>query len=156
AALAIPASLRDSLMARLDRLGSVKELAQIGACIGREFTFELLQRVSTLRPSLLDSELDKLVEAGLVSRNDAPPTKVYMFKHALVQDAAYESLLKSRRSELHAQIAAVLERDFPERVAMAPEWLAHHHTQAGHLTQAIPLWRSAGTLAVARVALKEA
>jgi|CXWL01.1.fsa_nt_gi class 3 adenylate cyclase/tetratricopeptide (TPR) repeat protein len=156
AALAIPASLRDSLMARLDRLGAVKELAQIGACIGREFSFELLQHIAALRADSLDSELEKLVDAGLVSRSGAPPDAVYLFKHALVQDAAYDSLLKSRRSELHARIARVLENDFADRVATRPEWLAYHHTQAGHITQAIPLWRRAGTLAVARVTLKEA
>jgi class 3 adenylate cyclase len=154
--LAIPASLRDSLMARLDRLGNVKELAQIGACIGREFSFELLQHISALNTDALGRELEKLVDAGLVSRNGAPPNAVYVFKHALVQDAAYESLLRKRRGELHSRIADVLENEFADRVAKTPEWLAHHLTQAGHLTQAIPLWRKAGTLAVARVALKEA
>jgi class 3 adenylate cyclase/tetratricopeptide (TPR) repeat protein len=155
-ALAIPVSLRDSLMARLDRLGKVKELAQIGACIGREFSFELLHHISALHTDALERELEKLVDAGLVSRNGAPPSAVYIFKHALVQDAAYESLLKSRRGELHSRIADVLENEFADRVAKTPEWLAYHLTQAGHLTQAIPLWRRAGTLAVARVALKEA
>ena len=156
AALAIPESLRDSLMARLDRLGPVKELAQIGACIGREFSFELLERISTQRVDSLEASLETLVAAGLVTRRDPPPDATYIFKHALVQDAAYESLLKSRRCELHARIAQVLENDFVERVTNAPEWLAHHHTQAGHLAQAIPLWRRAGALAVGRVALKEA
>ncbi len=155
-ALAIPVSLRDSLMARLDRLGKVKELAQIGACIGREFSFELLQPVSSLRADALDQELEKLVDAGLVSRNGLTPHSIYTFKHALVQDAAYESLLRSRRSELHSKIADVLANQFADRVANKPEWLAYHHTQAGHLTQAIPLWQRAGTLAVSRVALKEA
>ena len=155
-ALAIPVTLRDSLMARLDRLGKVKELAQIGACIGREFSFELLHPIAALQADALARELEKLVDAALVSRNGAPPSAVYIFKHALVQDAAYESLLKSRRCELHSRIAEVLENEFADRVAKAPEWLAHHQTQAGHLTQAIPLWRRAGTLAVARVALKEA
>jgi len=155
-ALAIPVSLRDSLMARLDRLGKVKELAQIGACIGREFSFELLHHISALPTDALDRELEKLVDAGLVSCNGATPSAVYIFKHALVQDAAYESLLKSRRAELHSRIADVLENEFADRVAKTPEWLAYHLTQAGSLTQAIPLWRRAGTLAVARVALKEA
>ena len=155
-ALAIPASLRDSLMARLDRLGKVKELAQIGACIGREFSFELLHHISALHTDALDWELEKLVDAGLVSRNGAASSAVYIFKHALVQDAAYESLLKSRRAELHSRIANVLEREFADRVTKTPEWLAYHLTQAGHLSQAIPLWRRAGTLAVSRVALKEA
>jgi len=155
-ALAIPVSLRDSLMARLDRLGRVKELAQIGACIGREFSFELLHHISALPADALDSELEKLVEAGLVSRNGATPSAVYTFKHALVQDAAYESLLKRRRGELHSRISDVLENEFADRVAKAPELLAYHLTQAGQLAQAIPLWRRAGMLAVARVALKEA
>ncbi len=155
-ALAIPVSLRDSLMARLDRLGKVKELAQIGACIGRDFSFELLLPVSSLRADALDQELEKLVDAGLVSRNGMTPHSIYTFKHALVQDAAYESLLRSRRSELHSKIADVLEKQFADRVANKPEWLAYHHTQAGHLMQAIPLWQRAGTLAVSRVALKEA
>lgn len=156
AALTIPASLRDSLMARLDRLGPVKEFAQIGACIGREFSYELIERISTLRIEAIETSLETLVTAGLVTRRAAPPHATYMFRHALVQDAAYDSLLKSKRSELHAKIAEVMENDFADRVANAPEWLAHHHTQAGHLAQAIPLWRKAGTLAVGRVALKEA
>jgi class 3 adenylate cyclase/tetratricopeptide (TPR) repeat protein len=154
-ALAIPASLRDSLMARLDRLGPAKELAQIGACIGREFSYELIERVSGRRRDLLEASLEKLVDAGLATRNDAPSAAVYTFKHALIQDAAYESLLKSRRAELHARIAYVLEHDFSDTVTKAPEWLAHHRTQAGDLAEAIPLWRKAGILAVERVALKE-
>jgi class 3 adenylate cyclase/tetratricopeptide (TPR) repeat protein len=156
AALAIPTSLRDLLMARLDRLGPVKELAQIGACIGREFSYELIERISMRRPELLETSFKTLVDSGLVARRDSPPAALYTFKHALVQDAAYDSLLKSRRSELHARIAQVLENDFADLVTNAPEWLAHHRTQAGHLAQAIPLWRNAGTLAVGRVALKEA
>jgi predicted ATPase/class 3 adenylate cyclase len=156
AGLAIPASLRDLLMARLDRLGPVKEFAQIGACIGREFSFGLLERISGLSAGQLEASLKTLVDSGLVAQYDSPPAALYTFKHALIQDAAYDSLLKSRRSELHALIARVLENDFADRVAHTPEWLAHHHTQAGHLAQAIPLWRKAGTLAVGRVALKEA
>ncbi|HEV7990855.1 MAG TPA: AAA family ATPase [Gemmatimonadaceae bacterium] len=156
AALAIPVSLRDSLMARLDRLGAVKELAQIGACIGREFSYALIERVSTLPAASLEASLERLVDAGLVTRRDDPPDAIYTFRHALVQDAAYESLLRSRRVELHASIAHVLETEFADRVAATPEWLAHHHTQANHLYEAIPLWREAGSLAVKRVALKEA
>jgi len=159
-ALAIPASLRDSLMARLDRLGPAKETAQIGACIGREFSHELLGRVSTLDPGALEASLQRLLLAGLVTRSqDEPgqsPHAVYTFKHALVQDAAYDSLLKTRRSELHGRIVHVLETAMAEQVANSPETLAHHHTQAGHVTQAIPLWRAAGMSAVHRVALKEA
>ncbi len=154
--LAIPVSLRDSLMARLDRLGPVKEFAQIGACIGREFSHELLKRISTHSAGSLEASLEKLVETGLVTQRDSLPEAVYTFKHALVQDAAYDSLLKSRRVELHARIARVLEADFAERVTNEPAWLAHHHTQAGNLATAIPLWRKAGALAVGRVALKEA
>lgn len=155
-ALAIPASLRDLLMARLDRLGPVKELAQIGACIGREFPYGLIARVSLRPAEALGASLQALVDSGLVAQRDTPPAALYLFKHALVQDAAYDSLLKSKRSELHARIAQVLESDFAEQVANAPDWLAHHHTHAGHLRQAIPLWRKAGTSAAARVALKEA
>lgn len=155
-ALAIPASLRDSLMARLDRLGPVKELAQIGSCIGREFSYDLIERISRLAVERLTASLETLVRAGLVSRSDSPPNSKYTFTHALVQDAAYDSLLKTTRSELHGRIAHVIENDFADRVAKAPEWLAHHHTQAGQLTKAIPLWRKAGSIAVGRVAMKEA
>ena len=149
-ALAIPTSLRDSLLARLDRLAPVKEIAQIGACIGREFSYELLARISTLRDEQLEEALRKLTEAGLVYRRGTPPDATYTFKHALVQDAAYDSLLKSKRQQLHAQIAQVLEKDFSDRVANEPELLAHHYTQAGNLAAAIPLWRKAGELAVAK------
>lgn len=155
-ALAIPVSLRDSLMARLDRLGPAKEIAQIGACIGREFSHELLGRVTTLRGPALEASLQRLLLAGLVTLGDTPPDGTYTFKHALVQDAAYDSLLKTRRCELHGQIAQELEGALSDRVANNPELLAHHHTQAGHPAQAIPLWRKAGTSAVGRVALKEA
>jgi len=152
----IPVSLRDSLMARLDRLGPVKELAQLGSCIGREFSFDLLDRISSLDSDLLAASLDSLVEAGLVTRNHQPPDATYTFTHALVQDAAYDSLLKAKRLDLHARIADVIEADFTERVDKKPEWLAHHRTQAGQFTWAIPLWQKAGTIAVGRVALKEA
>jgi class 3 adenylate cyclase len=155
-ALAIPTSLRDSLVARLDRLASVKEVAQIGACIGREFSYELIARVTSLDGGPLEAALDKLVEAGLVIRRGTPPDASYTFKHALVQDAAYDSLLKSRRIQLHAVIAQALEHEFADRVANKPEWLAHHHTHAGNLGAAIPLWRMAGEVALGRVALHEA
>jgi len=156
AALAIPTSLRDSLAARLDRLAPVKEIAQIGACIGREFSHELLSRVATLGGGQLEAALDRLVDAGLITRRGTPPDATYTFKHALVQDAAYDLLLRSRRQQLHATIAHVLERDFADEVARKPEWLAHHHTHAGNLAAAIPLWREAGALAIERVALQEA
>ena len=155
-ALAIPTSLRDSLAARLDRLAPVKEVAQIGACIGREFSQELLSQVAGLDSATLTAALDKLVDAGLITRRGAPPDVVYTFKHALVQDAAYDLLLKSRRHQLHAAIAQALETAFVREVAPKPELLAHHHTLAGNHAAAIPLWRKAGALAIGRVALQEA
>jgi hypothetical protein len=154
--LAIPTSLRDSLLARLDRLASVREIAQIGACIGREFSYELLASASAFGNDRLEEALRKLVDAGLVYRRGAPPDATYTFKHALVQDAAYDSLLKAKRQQLHAQIAHALEKEFSGRVVDEPELLAHHYTQAGKLAEAIPLWRKAGELALTRVVLQEA
>lgn len=155
-ALAIPSTLRDSLVARLDRLAPIKEIAQIGACIGREFAYELIVRVAGIDEQQLERALDRLAETGLLVRRGAPPEATYSFKHALVQDAAYDSLLKSRRTQLHAAIARALEDEFADRVANKPEWLAHHHTHAGNVAAAIPLWRMAGELALKRVALNEA
>ena len=155
-ALAIPTSLRDSLLARLDRLSPVKDLIQIGACIGREFAYELVARVATGRDEPLDEGLRRLTESGMVHRRGTPPDATYTFKHALVQDAAYDSLLKSRRQQLHARIAQALEQDFAARVANEPELLAHHYSQAGNPTASIPWWRDAGKRATQRVALKEA
>jgi tetratricopeptide (TPR) repeat protein len=155
-ALAIPTSLRDSLAARLDRLAPVKEIAQIGACIGREFSRQLLHRVAAVEPDRLDDALDRLVEAGLISRRETPSDVIYTFKHALLQDAAYDLLLKSRRQHLHARIAQTLESGYADQVAHTPELLAHHYTEAGRLADAIPLWRRAGALAIGRVALNEA
>ncbi|HVO45889.1 MAG TPA: AAA family ATPase, partial [Steroidobacteraceae bacterium] len=154
--LAIPTSLRDSLLARLDRLAPVKEIIQIGACIGREFSHQLLARIAPLRGEQLEAALLKLTEAGLVYRRGAPPDATFTFKHALVQDAAYDSLLKSKRQQLHAQLAQVLREDFADQVASEPELLAHHYTQSGNLIEAIPCWREAGKLAAQRVALREA
>ena len=155
-ALAIPTSLRDSLAARLDRLAPVREIAQIGACIGREFSYELLSRVAGLERGQLEAALDRLVDAGLITRRGTAPDVLYTFKHALVQDAAYDLLLKTRRHQLHAAIARALETGCAEEVAHQPELLAHHYTQAGSLAAAIPLWRKAGTLAIGRVAMQEA
>ncbi len=131
-------------------------MAQIGACIGREFSYELLAAVSPLKGERLDEALEQLTKTGLVFRRGTPPDATYTFKHALVQDAAYDSLLKSKRAQLHAQIAQVLERDFSERVANEPELLAHHFTQAGLNERAVPYWIKAGQRALARVALAEA
>ena len=155
-AMAIPTSLRDSLAARLDRLAPVKEIAQIGACIGREFSHELLARVAGLDGASLEAALDRLVNAGLITRRGTPPDVIYAFKHALVQDAAYDLLLKSRRLQLHASIAQALETGFPDEVVHKPELLAHHYTQAANLAAAIPLWRKAGALGIRRVAMREA
>ena len=154
-ALDIPATLNTLLIGRLGRRAKARELAQIGACIGREFSYELLAAVSPYKGGEFDDELQRLTGTGLVFRRGAPPDATYTFKHALVQDAAYDSLLKSKRQQVHAQIAEALETAFRDRVANQPELLAHHHTQAGHLTQAIPLWRKAGESALTRVALQE-
>ncbi len=136
----VPATLRDSLMARLDRLGRVKEVAQIGAAIGRNFTYELLAAVTPLPEEALNEALDQLIEAGLVFPRGLPPHGTYTFKHALVQDTAYDSMLRARRRVLHAQIARVLGDRWPEIVAEQPELLAHHHTLAGNAEEAVQLW----------------
>jgi class 3 adenylate cyclase/predicted ATPase len=154
--LAIPTTLHDSLMARLDRLAPVKEVAQIGAVIGREFSHELLAAVSPLSDDKLGEALDQLVTSELVFRRGAPPEATYAFKHALVQDAAYQSLLKSKRQQLHARIAEVLEECFLDVGETGPEVLARHLTDAGLVERAIPYWRRAGELAAARSANVEA
>ena len=155
-AVTIPATLRDSLMARLDRFMPVKEIAQIGAAIGREFSYELIAAVAPMPQAQLDDALAQLSESGLAFRRGTPPDAVYTFKHALVQDAAYDSLLKSRRQELHAKIARVIEQRFPNIKTTEPEVLAHHLTEAGLTEAAIPLWQAAGELASKRMALTEA
>jgi class 3 adenylate cyclase/tetratricopeptide (TPR) repeat protein len=152
----IPASLRDSLMARLDRFMPVKEIAQIGAAIGREFSYELIASVAPMPAAQLDDSLGRLSESGLAFRRGTPPDAIYTFKHALVQDAAYESLLKSRRQELHGKIARVIEARFPNIKTTEPEVLAHHLTAAGLAEAAIPLWQNAGELALNRLAVIEA
>ena len=152
----IPATLRDSLMARLDRFLPVKEIAQIGAAIGREFSYELIAAVAPHTKTDLDSALNQLTESGLAFRRGTPPEATYTFKHALVQDAAYDSLLKSRRQELHAKIARVLEEHFPATKDTEPELLAHHLTVAGEPETAIGYWQKAGQLALKRLALNEA
>ena len=154
--LAIPTSLQASLMARLDRLASLKDVAQIGAAIGREFSYELLTAVAGRSKADLQLALDQLVAAGLIFRRGTPPRVSLQFKHALVQDAAYATLLRSRRQELHARIARVLEEAFPETVETQPELLAHHYTQAGLTEQAIDYWQRAGERALERSANREA
>jgi class 3 adenylate cyclase len=155
-AVTIPATLRDSLMARLDRFMPVKEIAQIGAAIGREFSYELIEAVAPMPQGQLDEALSQLTASGLAFRRGTPPDAIYTFKHALVQDAAYDSLLKSRRQELHAKIARVIEQRFPSIKITEPEVLAHHLTAAGILEAAIPLWQAAGELTLKRMALTEA
>ena len=155
-AVTIPATLRDSLMARLDRFMPVKEVAQIGAAIGREFSYELIAAVAPMPQSQLNDALVQLCTSGLAFRRGTPPDALYSFKHALVQDAAYDSLLKSRRKELHEKIARVIEQRFPNIEATEPEVLAHHLTVAGLAEAAIPLWQVAGELAMKRLALAEA
>ena len=142
--VAIPSTLQDSLMARLDRLGSVKRVAQTGAAIGREFSYELLAAVSSLRDDELQRALEKLVRSELLFRRGTPPLANYKFKHALVQDVAYETLLRSSRRTLHGRIAKVVEEHFPDRVEAEPELLAHHLTEAGHPERAIVYWTQAG------------
>jgi predicted ATPase len=154
--LTIPATLRDSLMARLDRFVPVREVAQIGAAIGREFSYELIAAVPPMQQAQLDGALARLCESGLAFRRGTLPDAVYSFKHALVQDAAYDSLLKSRRQALHGTIARVIEQHFPGIKATEPEVLAHHLTTAGRVEAAIPLWQRAGELALRRMALTEA
>jgi tetratricopeptide (TPR) repeat protein len=147
--------LRDSLMARLDRFMPVKEIAQIGAMIGREFSYELIAAVAPMSQTRLDDSLAQLSASGLAFRRGTPPDAIYTFKHALVQDAAYDSLLKSRRQELHAKIAHVIDQRFPKIKATEPEVLARHFTEAGLIEAAIPLWQSAGELASERMAFAE-
>jgi predicted ATPase len=154
--LAIPATLRDSLMARLDRFTPVKEIAQIGAAIGREFSYELIAAVAPLAIPELDQALAQLVASGLAFQQGTPPDAVFTFKHALVQDAAYDSLLKRRRQELHGRIARIIEERRPDTEATKPELLAHHYTEAQQPKKAIPLWQKAGSLALKRLALAEA
>jgi class 3 adenylate cyclase/tetratricopeptide (TPR) repeat protein len=154
--LAIPATLHDSLMARLDRLAEAKEVAQLGATLGRAFPYELLRAVSPWDEERLQHGLEQLVEAELLYQRGAPPQVTYVFKHALIQEAAYQSLLKSQRQQYHQQIVHILERHFPEIAATQPELLAHHYTEAGLPAQAIPYWQRAGQRAVERSANIEA
>ena len=152
----VPASLHDSLMARLDRIPEVKEVAQIAACIGREFDYALLAAVAARPESDLRSSLDKLATAELIFRRGTPPAASYTFKHALVQDAAYQSLLKSKRQQLHARIAQVLEQGLSDGGETGPEVLAQHLTAAGLAERALAYWRRAGELAASHSADLEA
>ena len=155
-ALAVPASLHASLMARLDRLGPAKEVAQIGSAIGREFSHAVLASVARKPEAELGSALDRLIAAGLLFRQGMPPNASYLFKHALVQDAAYGTLLREPRRALHARIAETLESQFAETAESRPEILAHHCTEAGLIEKAAGLWGKAGQRSLDRSALVEA
>ena len=156
APLAIPSTLQDSLTARLDRLASVREVAQLGSVLGREFTFQLIQAVTPLEESTLRSQLQQLVTAEFLYQRGVPPEATYTFKHALIQDAAYESLLRSRRQQYHQQAARVLEERFSDTVDTQPELVAHHYAEAGLTAEAVPFWRRAGERALATYSHDEA
>ena len=146
----IPVTLQDSLLARLDRLTESKVVAQIGAAIGREFSFELLAAVVPSKPKELEAALALLEAADLISARGSPPELIYTFKHALVQEAAYSTLLISRRQELHKRIAETLQSKFAQIAEVQPELLAHHFTEAGLTDQAINWWKRAALRSAAR------
>jgi predicted ATPase len=154
--LAIPATLHDSLMARLDRLATVKSLAQLGATLGREFSYALLQAVAPWDEGTLQQGLQQLVAAEFLYQRGLPPQATYRFKHALIQEAAYQSLLRSARQQYHQRITQVLEERFPEVVETQPELLAHHYTEAGLTDRAVDYWLRAGQQASDRSAYLEA
>jgi predicted ATPase len=154
--LAIPTSLHDSLMARLDRMASVRLVAQIGAAIGREFSYALLRDLCRLPEDELQTSLAQLVSAELVFQRGSPPDAIYIFKHALVQDAAHGSLLRSARQQLHARIAAALEAHSPELMDSQPELFAQHYAEAGLVEQSVACWSKAGHSSAARSAMPEA
>src|SRR5215813_13209430 len=154
--LAIPSTVQDSLMARLDRLAPVKEIAQVGATIGREFSYELLHAVSPVDEETLQSGLGQLIKAELLYQRGLSPQATYIFKHALIQDTAYQALLKSTRQQYHTKIAQVLEEQFADTKETQPELLARHYTEAGLVEQALPYWRKAGQRASQHSAHAEA
>jgi class 3 adenylate cyclase/predicted ATPase len=155
-ALGIPATLQEALLARLDRLSTARQVAQLGATVGREFSHDLIQAVAPLSEADLHAALAKLVEAEILYHRGVGEQARYLFKHALIQEASYQSLLKSTRQQYHKEIAIVLEGRFPEMRATQPELLAHHYTQAGLIEQAIPYWQQAGQKAIERSANAEA
>jgi tetratricopeptide (TPR) repeat protein len=156
ASLAIPTSLHASLLARLDRLAPTREVAQIGAALGRSFTYELIRAVAGMPQQRLDEALDQLANAELIFRRGVPPDAEYTFKHALVQDAAYSTLLRSRRQQLQARIVTTLENQFPEVVTAQPALMGQHCSEAGLSEKAVGYWLKAGQQATARSAMKEA
>jgi class 3 adenylate cyclase len=152
---AIPTTLQDSLMARVDRLGSAREVLQIGAAIGREFSYEVLAVVAGLPDVVLQDALIRLTEAELLFLRGRPPNAVYSFKHALVQDTAYSTMLRTRRQQLHSAIASVLEKRFPELACGTPEMVAQQFESAGQSEKAIQYWKQAGERDLRRFAMKE-
>src|SRR5262249_4787237 len=142
--------------ARLDRLAEARQIAQLGATLGREFSYDLLHAVAPHREADLQTALAKLVEAEILYQRGIGEQARYFFKHALIQDTAYQSLLKSTRQQYHQQIARVLEERFPDTKETQPELLAHHYTEANFIAQAIPYWQKAGQKAVERSANIEA
>jgi predicted ATPase len=154
--ITIPATLQDSLMARLDRLPNIREVAQLGAVLGREFVYEMVQAIGSMEETTLQNGLDELVAAELLYQRGRPPRAKYIFKHALVQDAAYQSLLKRTRRYYHGQVAELLETRFPEIVQTQHELVAHHYTEAGQAEQAVEHWHQAGQQALRRSANPEA
>jgi predicted ATPase len=156
APLAIPTSLHASLLARLDRLAPTREVAQIGAALGRSFSYELISAVAGMPQQNLDGALEQLASAELIFRRGVPPDAEYAFKHALVQDAAYSTLLRPRRQQLHGRIVTILEKQFPEVVNAQPALIAHHSTEAALSEKAVGYWLKAGQQATARSAMTEA
>jgi predicted ATPase len=153
---AVPPTLHASLMARLDRLGPAKEVAQIGAAIGRDFSDELIAAIARKPEQELKAALDRLIEAGLLFGHGVSPHRTYLFKHALVRDAAYSTLLRGRRQELHNQIISAVKLNFPELIVSQPEVLAHHSAEAGALAEAIEYYLLAAKRATAAMNNKEA
>jgi predicted ATPase len=156
AQLHIPETLQDSLMARLDRAPRLREVAQLGAVLGREFSYDMISALAGLEEDMLQSGLGQLVVDELLYQRGRPPRSRYLFKHALIQDAAYQSLLKRTRQQYHQRVAKLLEDRFPEVASTQPELVAHHYTEANCPAQAIAYWHKAGMAAASRSANLEA
>ena len=156
APFAIPATLQDSLVARLDRLGTAKDVALAASIIGQEFSFELVGTAASVEPTLLTAALEQLVHSDIVTQRGEPPQAVYTFKHALIRDAAYQTVLKSRKRHLHQRVAETLESRFPDLARTEPELLAHHYSEADVVDRALDYWRKAAEHASANLAHAEA
>ena len=154
--LAIPTTLQDSMTARLDSLGDAKEMAQLGAVLGREFSHDLIRAVSESDEQTLGRQLQQLIQGEFLYQRNLPPDSIYTFKHALIQDAAYESLLRTKRQQYHQQTARVLEERFADTLDAKPELLAHHYFEAGHSVEAVSYWLQAGESALSAYFWEEA